>query len=60
MTILALLLALAAVLCFGVAAANSRSVGDGTKSVALVPLGLALLTLALICQFLGLTEAVNL
>lgn len=53
MPLLALLLALVALVLFGLAALNSRSVGDDTRSVALVPLGLAFLTAALICQFIG-------
>lgn len=49
MTVLALLLALVALVLFAVAATLLRT--DVNRPVALVPLGLAFLTAALICQF---------
>lgn len=52
MTVLALLLALVALVLFAVAATVVRT--DANGRVALVPLGLAFLTAALICQFLAL------
>lgn len=54
MALLALLLALAGAVCFGLSAAD-RPVGR----VNLVSLGLLLVTLALICQFVGITDAVT-
>lgn len=54
MDLLALLLALVAAGVFALAAFSTR-----TYRVALVPLGLMLLTLALICQFVGITHPVG-
>lgn len=52
MTVLALLLALVALVLFVVAAFDRNGTTDARgRTVAFVPLGLAFLTAALICQF---------
>lgn len=59
MTILALLLALVALVLFLIAAFDRAGTNTNGRVLGFVPLGLAFLTGALICQFLGLGSVVK-